>query len=308
MAGLVSSVQDVFDDFKQRAEQIQGFRQRVEEVGTLPPMPEVATRILRLRDDPNADALHLAKLIELDPGLAAQVVRYASSALYGYRGKIDSIHDAIARVLGYDKVLDLALGLALGKSLTHSHSGPLGIQEFWRHAIYSAVLMQFLAIRLTAQERPVAGLLYLSGLLHNIGYLVLGHCFKTEFTLLNDAIEKHPSVPITAVENKLLEVNHYEIGSWLLRSWSMPTEILTAVYCHHNPEYRGDHSVYANLCYVADCLLSRHGIGDVGDGELPAETLHHLGLSEESVEAALEQLMQSSDDFDALVSGAVQAA
>lgn len=65
-------------------------RRRIEQVYELPPMPEMARRILQLRGNPDASVADLAAIIEFDPSLAAQVVRYAASPFYAYRGKINS--------------------------------------------------------------------------------------------------------------------------------------------------------------------------------------------------------------------------
>lgn len=54
-------------------------------------------------------------MVETDPALAAQVVSWAASPYYASPGKIRSVEDAIVRVLGFDLVINLALGLALGK-------------------------------------------------------------------------------------------------------------------------------------------------------------------------------------------------
>ena len=53
--------------------------------------------------------------METDPALAAQVVvgRPRPTAA---PGKIRSVEDAIVRVLGFDLVINLALGLALGRA------------------------------------------------------------------------------------------------------------------------------------------------------------------------------------------------
>lgn len=57
-------------------------------------------------------------MVETDPALAAQVVSWAASPYYASPGKIRSVEDAIVRVLGFDLVINLALGLALGKTLS----------------------------------------------------------------------------------------------------------------------------------------------------------------------------------------------
>ncbi len=52
-------------------------RARLKNTRELPPMPEVAHDLLRLRNKPNADVLDLVNIVERDPSLASQVMRVA---------------------------------------------------------------------------------------------------------------------------------------------------------------------------------------------------------------------------------------
>jgi len=94
------------------SDQIRSIERRIQKVYELPPMPDLGRRILDLQSDSHADARKLAAIVQLDPSLAAQVIRFASSSYYGYTGRITNIQEAIARVLGYDMVFNLSLGLA----------------------------------------------------------------------------------------------------------------------------------------------------------------------------------------------------
>ncbi len=282
-------------------------RRRIEEVYELPPMPEMARRVLELRSDPDADIADLAAVVELDPSLAAQVIRYASSPLYGYRGKISSIHDAITRVLGFDLVMNMALGLATGKSFRNPADGPLGLHAFWRHAVYSAALVQTLARRMDPGRAPEPGMAYLAGLLHNFGFLLLGHLFPPEFKLLNKLVAAQPGTPVTALERcvlgmgqaqNLMEMGHSQIGAWLMAAWKMPDEIIVTLREHHNPGYRGEHEVYPHLVLLADHLLKRQEIGDAPSGELPSESLKVLGLDAGAVEGQLDALLEDVAALD----------
>ena len=78
----------------------------------LPPLPEITRRLLHFRDDPNASTTALAEIVELDPLLAGQMLRWANSAYYGLRTPTESVRDAIVRVLGFNNALALALALA----------------------------------------------------------------------------------------------------------------------------------------------------------------------------------------------------
>lgn len=282
-------------------------RRRIEQVYELPPMPEMARRVLQLRNNPDASISDLAGIVELDPSLAAQVVRYAASPFYAFRGKINSIHDAITRVLGFDMVMNMALGLATGKSFQNPCDGPLGLHAFWRHAVYSATLVQALAKRMPPASRPQPGVVYLAGLLHNFGFLLLGHLFPPEFKLLNKLVAAHPESPVTALEKcvlgmgqaqNLLEMGHAQIGSWLMQSWQMPEEIIITLREHHNPAYTGDHAVFPHLIMVADHVLKGREIGDAPDACLPPLSLEMIGLEEDAVFEIAEHLFEDCTSLD----------
>ena len=121
-AELQSTSLDIIDDIDDITYAVANFtqlriKQRLEETLEFPPLPETAQRILQLRANPNADIRDLTNIVETDPSLAAQIVSWAASPYYAAPGKIQSVHDAIVRVLGFDMVLNLSLGLALGRTL-----------------------------------------------------------------------------------------------------------------------------------------------------------------------------------------------
>ena len=282
-------------------------RRRIEQVYELPPMPVMARRVLQLRNNPDASIAELAGIVELDPSLAAQVLRYAVSPFYAYRGAISSIHDAITRVLGFDMVMNMALGLATGKSFRNPCDGPLGLHAFWRHAVYSATLVQALAKRMPRDSRPQPGMAYLAGLLHNFGFLLLGHLFAPEFKLLNKLMAAHPESPVTALEKcvlgmgqaqNLLEMGHAQIGAWLMQSWQMPDEIIVTLREHHNGQYDGEHAQFPHLVMLADHVLKGRDIGDAPDALLPPFSLRRLGLGEDAVLETAEQVFRDCSALD----------
>lgn len=276
-------------------------KERISEIYELPAMPEMAMQLLQLKNSRSAGAADLAAVIELDPSLTAQTLRYAGSALYGYRGKLDNVHDAIARVLGFDAVMNMALGAAVGKSFRNPPDGPLGMEAYWQHAIYCAALCQNLGKRVSTRLQVRPGLAYLTGLLHNFGFLIMGHLFQPEFYLLNKLVSMHPHLPIPLLENQLFaeledgeykEMGHAVIGSLLLEHWKLPEEVVVSAREHHHPDYNGEYAVYVKLVMLANALLKRSGIGDAADGNIPLSLLRDLGISEENAVSAYEELIE----------------
>lgn len=273
-------------------------KQRVDETFDLPAMPDIAQDIMKLRVDPSADATKLGQIVSRDPSLAAQVISWASSPYYGYQGKIDSIETAIARVLGFELVMNLALGISIGKSLKVPNEGPLGIKAFWKQAIYTASLTEKLCRAMPIKQRPERGLIYLSGLLHNFGHLLLGHIFPPQFRLINQSILANPHISVEDIEFYILGVSHEEIGAWLMQNWHMPDELIVAVHRHHQEEFWSKHAVYSNLVLVANRLLKELDIGDSVTTDIPETTLELLALEVADVTSALEDIRTESESLD----------
>lgn len=270
----------------------------VEEFHELPALPATAAQILQLAADPRANARQLAQIIEQDPALSAQVLRYANSSLYGYAGKINNLQTAIARVLGFDYVMNLALGFSIGKALRVPKDGPFGMDAFWQHSVCCARLVEVLSQYLPRAQRPPRGTAYLAGLLQNLGRLVLGHTFEAEFFLLNRFAEANPEMPSCELERQVLGVTHDQIGAWLMEAWGLPAELVTAVRYHHDEGYWDQHAVYPQLVLIANRALALHGIGEADTRGLPAFALQMLELDQQLVLDAAIQVTENIAIFD----------
>lgn len=272
-------------------------RAAISRIQTLPPLPGVALRIMQLAADPSADTAKLAAIVELDPLLTAQVIRWASSPLYGYRGKITSVHDAISRVLGFDFVFNLALGLAALAPLKAPKDGPIGTRLFWAQALASTRLMQLLSDKMLVENRLATAQIFLAGLLHNIGFPLLGDQFPEEFNYLNKLIIANPTLTVFNLEKFAFGVDHTMLGAWLMSAWSMPKPIIDVVYHHHNPYYRGENHNLNLLTYLNDYLLGKLGIGDGQMQDCPEEIFSQLNLSSEAANESLDKLNDTLENI-----------
>ena len=104
----------------------------------LPSLPRTVALLMSELAHEEPSLRRLNQLFGTDPALAAQVVSWAASPYYASPGKIRSVEDAIVRVLGFDLVINLALGLALGKTLSLPKDKPQHATPYWQQAIYTA--------------------------------------------------------------------------------------------------------------------------------------------------------------------------
>ncbi|MGD8927228.1 MAG: HDOD domain-containing protein [Thioalkalispiraceae bacterium] len=270
-------------------------KERIQKIDRLPAMPDMPSRILDIRNNSDSTVDDLVAIVETDLSLSAQIIRYANSAMFNNSTTVVSLKDAIFRVLGYETVLHLSLGYAIGRVFKLPESGPLGKESFWKHATYTAALAQHLANAMPRHIRPKPGLAYLAGLLHDIGFLVLNLFFKHEHAWLNKMIAANPNDAIVHIEQRLLGTSHNELGLWLMQAWNMPEELTVTVAEHHNLDYSGPHSEYANLINLTERLLKMHGMSDSETDEIPNELLDKLGLNEEDVFIITDEVLQGGD-------------
>lgn len=306
LSSLASLPDDPEQDRQDLSDAVRNFtalrmRQRLEETIEIPPLPQSAQKIMKLRVNPDASIEELADLVETDPSLAAQVVSWASSPFYAAPGKIRSVEDAIGRVLGFDLVINLAVGLALGKTFTLPKDSAERTTPYWEQAIYTAAVIEGLARAMPVAKRPEMGLNYLAGLLHNFGYLVLAYIFPPHFKMICRHVEANPHVPPHLVDQHLLGVTRDQIGSWLMRYWDMPAEISTAIRYQHDPDYQGNLHLYANLAYLSLALLSERGIGSGSEMPIPPALLERLGLTAEGAAKAADKVLEARDALRKLV-------
>lgn len=273
-------------------------RESIETITELPVIPPIAQQILTLRVNANVASIDILGIIEDDPGLAAQVVYWARSSLHG-RQPVDSLEAAI-RVLGPESTLNLLLASTISQVFQVPADGPVGLRLFWRRSIYSAALVGEL-VKMLPESVPInPGLAYLGGLLHNFGFLALGHLFPARFFLFNRFLAVNPHVVPDMVERYVLGTEHWQIGAWLMQAWAMPEPVIAAVRWHHNEDCTQPYAEYSNLVLIANRLLHPIGLGEGQNHRLPTLALFTLGLNHEQALEALARVQASNAELDAL--------
>ncbi len=287
-------------DFAQRYTPVQPHN-RIETITDLLILPHTAQKILTLRarlDLITTD--DIIDLIEQHPNLAAQVVYSARSPLHGYHGPIDSLKTVVENILGFENTLNLLLSSSISQTFKVPNDGPIGLQSFWQHSVYCAALSSELSKLLPDNANVKPELAYLCGLLHNFGYLVLGHVLPSRFFLLNRFLAVNHGTPRNIAERHILGVEHEHIGAWLMQAWSMPAEVVAAVRWHHSEDCTQPHAEYPNLVLIANRLLDQSGLGEEENSRLPALAMFTLGITREQALETLERVQASIHELDHL--------
>ncbi len=277
-------------------------KQRIEDTLEIPPLPQSAQDIIKLRANPEADSDELSNIVERDPSLSAQVVSWASSSFYNTPGNVKSVHDAIIRVLGFDLVMNLAMGLSLGKTLNVPKHEPDGYLPYWQNALWMALGTTALISKIEPAYRPSFGMAYLSGLLHNFGQLVLAHIFPPHYELICRYREANPHLDASIIEHHCLGITGEQIGSQLMSVWALPDQVVTAIRQQKDGSYGSINCEYSKLLFLTRQLLAKKGIMPHVASQPYQEILDFFRLSDEKANEALGALFNSQDEVKEMAS------
>jgi len=242
---------------------------------SLPALPTIIAKMIELIDNPRTSASQLTKLISTDQVLTAKILKLANSAYYGFPRRIGTINLAIV-VLGFDTIKDLGLSASIIERFKRrSGNTSFDMSLFWEHSIACGVIGRRIARELNYR---ISGEVFVAGLLHDIGKLILNQYFPNEFNEIVERVKKNKESFVQA-EIHIIGVGHALIGSWLTEKWNLPSQLVEVIKHHHTPDQAPEQTQIASIVQFADFLCKWRGIGYSGDKvipELSSETLQSL--------------------------------
>lgn len=261
-------------------------------INKMPSLPTTVAKILEICNNPMTSPSDLNKVISIDPVLMGKVMKLINSAYYGLSQEITSLVRAII-MLGINTVKNLALSTAvLGTLGKKGDFQTLNMEGFWRHSLCVGV-----TAKLIAKERKIGTKFieeyFIAGLLHDIGKIPLNNKLAEDFIITMSTSDKE-HIPLYRAEQKLMDLNHTDVGKMILETWNLTENIIEAVKYHHSyKEYTGDFKdlVYTIVC--ANYFANEFEIGFSGDRypeKADDEIFNYLGITMDYLEGIEDQV------------------
>lgn len=185
------------------------------QAGELFVLPEAVTRLKECMDDQAASIDDVAEIIAFDPGLASQLLKVANSALYRFPNKIETISKAL-QVIGTRAAYDLALAYGVSHAFSEVEAKIIDLDKFWEQSVSCALLAKYFAEakRLREPER-----LFVAGLLHNIGELVMVSLYPDK---ARRCLDFNARVSPSELQQAVFGFTYAELSAQLIRNWGIP--------------------------------------------------------------------------------------
>ena len=219
---------------------------------SIPVMPEVATKIMSIAEDKiDISFRELENIIKLDPGLSAKILKVANSALYARQKTVNSLQMAIT-LLGFKNIKSLVL-LVTASNMFAPNQQSSFYAFFWKHSILNAFMARDMAMEM--KNRNLADECFLAGLLHDIGQVALYNASPEKYSMIRQSAAER-GLRISALEQKLYDTNHREVGAQILRKWNFPDMYVDAALEHGSANITSTNKQLILIISIADFITS----------------------------------------------------
>ena len=268
------------------------------EVEAFPGMPTTAAKLLPLLDNPESSTGEIESILKYDPGLTANILKLTNSAYFGIPTRVSSVKQAIV-LLGWKRLLQVVMTICMSPLMNKTIPGydlPKG--ELWRHSIAVSVASEILV---KALKIPDADEVFTAALLHDVGKLILGGFVKEDLKHIETMVTK--GIAFDVAESMVLGTNHAEIGGRILHKWSFPSDLVSAVQWHHDPESCEKDCNLSDIVHVANTMGVMTGVAKI-ENDVAYESVdpvaERLGLAPEHLAEMTQQTSERVKKLGAL--------
>jgi HD-like signal output (HDOD) protein len=204
----------------------------IESIKSLPPLSKTITEINRVYADSEAGIGELAKVIEPDPMIVANLLKAANSPLYGFGKEIRNVSQAVS-LFGMGMTRSIALGNAVRK-LLNVDMQPYGITSD-KFAEISSMQATLMVKWYSKVDKQKAEKLYLAAFLQETGKILIASDVIQEDEDVSFKSEVEQSNNLAQVEKAYVEVTSSEVTAKVFEHWGFDAEFVEMIKYADNP-------------------------------------------------------------------------
>jgi HD-like signal output (HDOD) protein len=256
----------------------------------VPTLPALVQRLTQLIDEPNTGTADAGALVKENPPLAGRVLRIANSSFYGLKEPCTSIEQA-STVLGLRLLRNVVVQAALIQDHEHLQTLGLDLELLWRNSVLTGRISAMLARHAYSPLLPSPDEAYLTGLLHDIGQVVLLDNLGSDYVTLQETARAQ-SLPLHLAERRDLGMTHADVGAVVASTWALPNVVRLGIELHHGRRGSDYGIPAAYLAIRAGQILERVASGNVVAACEPVDAVAEkaLGITQAAVLEAIQHV------------------
>lgn len=259
----------------------------VAQAKTLFSLPDIYFQVNQMIRDPRFTMADIGSVIAKDPALSVRLLRVVNSSFYGFQSRIDTISRAIT-IVGIDDLYNLVVATCVVDKFSKIPTDLVDMTDFWMRSVHCGVVNKLLAKNCAVLN---AERLFLAGLLHDIGSLVIYQTLPEQAAKVLLSVRQDRRL-LTGFEQEILGFTHAEVGRILLETWGLPDSLSEVVGYYPQPDFAMYHKLDATLLNLSSRLVDDQAFGRPIEQtlvEIPDQMLALLRMNREQIAQLIEQ-------------------
>ncbi len=200
---------------------------RLLQTAQLPALPQSAIKVMELSRDQKNGPAEFAAVIEADPGLVGQILKFVNSSYFGFSNEISNVKMAITLV-GVRTIKNFALWSAVFSLMPNPKCGPFDLKLLWQDSLRRALFARTCAKMLGIKEAEEA---FSAALLQDMAIPLLAKELPKDYLNLINA-RRDGKRRLCDLEQEHFGWNHAEAAAKLARTWKMPEAFAMLIESH----------------------------------------------------------------------------
>lgn len=277
----------------------------LERVSQVKALPTIVSEVLALTGSGYSECRELVDTLRQDVALTSRVLGLANSSLYRrQRSRVTSLDTAV-KAIGFKSIREIALGVSIFNLFDISQNGLVNARRFWRHSFATASIARQLAEHCGLDNGEE---LYLTGLLHDIGVLILDEFLSESLAALAARMREEAQIG-PAFERACLSTDHARLGYEVMTRWKVPSVLTEPIRDHHSPslvivEDKSNKGHNTAILQAADMLAVAFGFENgMMDylTRMPPHVMKHLKLDQLDMAAVRDTVSGQVDEMQVVM-------
>lgn len=224
-------------------------------VDNFPKLPlesrEIIATMQHNRNNPKA----VKEILKQHNDFAELIIVLLNTRFFNLPKPVNSTRQALQNP-GPGKILELALLLSLIDPLYEAKDAD-DLQSFWKHSFGCGYIGRFIGEKIALAD---PGKIFIAGLFHDLGKLVLNQNFPIDFLKVINYI-KEKRVSFYEAEKAVIGITHCDIGAEVAQKWELGDEITEVLQHHHAISLATKNRVLVMLINLTNLIVRTHHAG-----------------------------------------------
>jgi len=266
----------------------------VDSIKSLPPLSKSIVDINRIYASEDASIQDMAKVIEHDPMIVANLLKVANSPLYSFGREIRNVAQAVS-LFGMGMTRTIALGNSVRK-LLNVDMQPYGISSD-KFADISGMQASFIHKWYKQIDRQKADKLYLGAFLQETGKILIASAIIEEDETISFKSEIETSNNLAIVEKAYMGVTTSEITAKVFEHWGFDTEFIEMIRFADNPQDAPDElREYSTALNIVKTIIPINQPLSERSINFGIKLAQDAGYSRSILESVIEEFQETLED------------